>query len=214
MLKWNDSTIGRYKIIETPKGKFIVDTFCSRPKILLLATSPNTVEFKIYQISSNNYVFDKNKVRTPVGTISIVLITQPFVTFIYMMGRHLFIDYSVNDRMIFKIALFILSILLSIGIYILVSKIDEYKFKKSGIKSEEYTHDLIIETNGQKNYSIISFLVLLSLMAVIYLKIQNGTESAVLCVVSIITFGFMIISRYIAQSNYKDLEYEIRENDN
>lgn len=214
MLKWSDSTIGRYKIIETPKGKFIVDTFCSRPKILLLATSPNTVKFKIYQISSNNYVFDKNKVRTPVGTISMVLITQPFVTFIYMMGRHLFIDYSVNDRMIFKIALFSLSILFSIGIYILVSKIDEYKLKKSGIKSEEYTHDLIIETNGQKNYSIISFLVLLSLMAVIYFKIQNGTEAAVLCVVSIITFGFMIISRYIAQSNYKDLKYEIRENDN
>ncbi|MEY8538322.1 hypothetical protein AALM99_07695 [Lactococcus muris] len=215
MLRWSNSKIGRYKIIDTQKGRFIVDTFRSTPKILLLATSPSIVKFKMFQISSNNDAFNKDKGKPSIGTLSIVLITQPFVTLIYQLGKQLFINYSVNDYMIFKVFLFILSILLSIGIYMFVSKVDEYKLKKIGsIETTEYSHDLVIKTNGQKNYSIISFLILLILMAFIYLKSQDGTEAVILCVVSLITFGFMMISRYIAQTNYKELEYEIRENGN
>ena len=115
---------------------------------------------------------------------------------------------------IFKVSLFIFSIILSIGVYIFISKIDEYRLKKIGnIQITDYSHDLVIKTNGKKNYSIISFLVLLIILAFIYLKSQDGNEAIILCIVSLITFGFMIISRYIAQSNYKELNYEIREVD-
>lgn len=54
---------------------------------------------------------------------------------------------------------------------------------------------------------------MLIILAFIYLKSQDGNEAIILCIVSLITFGFMIISRYIAQSNYKELNYEIREVD-
>ncbi|MFS1134794.1 hypothetical protein [Enterococcus hirae] len=214
MLKWNDSKIGRYKIINNQKEKFIVDTFRSTPKVLLFATSPDIVKFKMFKISSNNNAFNKNKRKASIGILAVVLITQPFVTFIYNLGKQLFINYSINENLIFKVSLFILSVILSIGVYIFISKIDEYRLKKIGnIQITDYSHDLVIKTNGKKNYSIISFLVLLIILAFIYLKSQDGNEAIILCIVSLITFGFMIISRYIAQSNYKELNYEIREVD-
>lgn len=52
---------------------------------------------------------------------------------------------------------------------------------------------------------------MLIILLFIYLKSQDGSEAVILCLVSLITFGFMIISRYIAQSNYKELKYKIRE---
>ena len=100
MLKWNNSKIGRYKIINTQKEKFIVDTFRSTPKVLLFATSPDIVKFKMFKISSNNNAFDKNKSKASI--VSVVLITQPFVTFIYKLGKQLFINYSVNENLIFR----------------------------------------------------------------------------------------------------------------
>ncbi|KXF71673.1 hypothetical protein [Enterococcus faecalis] len=212
MLKWNNSKIGRYKIINTQKEKFIVDTFRSTPKILLFATSPDIVKFKMFKISANNNAFNKNKSKASIGTLTVVLITQPFVTFIYNLGKQLFINYSVNESSFFKVSLFILSVILSIGVYIFISKIDEYRLKKiGGIQITDYSHELMIKTNGKKNYSIISFLVLLIILLFIYLKSQDGSEAVILCLVSLITFGFMIISRYIAQSNYKELKYKIRE---
>ncbi|EME8275015.1 hypothetical protein KUC01_002709, partial [Enterococcus faecium] len=103
MLKWNNSKIGRYKIINTQKEKFIVDTFRSTPKILLFATSPDIVKFKMFKISANNNAFNKNKSKASIGTLTVVLITQPFVTFIYNLGKQLFINYSVNESSFFKV---------------------------------------------------------------------------------------------------------------
>lgn len=131
MLKWNDSKIGRYKIINNQKEKFIVDTFRSTPKVLLFATSPDIVKFKMFKISSNNNAFNKNKRKASIGILAVVLITQPFVTFIYNLGKQLFINYSINENLIFKVSLFILSVILSIGVYIFISKIDEYRLKKN-----------------------------------------------------------------------------------
>lgn len=214
MLEWYNSRFGRYKIIEIKKERYkeryIVDTYHSKPKILLLATSPKIVTFKVTQIALDDYNLNKNDSRLSIGTLSIVLITQPLVTLIYNLGKNLFINYSISEQMIFKALLFILSVISSVIMYIIISHIDKYKIGKTlGEENIADTHELIIKTKGQKNYSIISLLVLLSLVAAMYFKSQDGTEAILLCIASIITFGFMFISRYIAQTNYKDLAYQI-----
>ena len=207
MLNWKNSCVGRYKILEMNQKKYLIDTLNTKPSFLLFATSPEVVKFNIAEIDSQSSTFDKEENEFKIGPFLAVLITQPIVGLLYRFGKTFFTTNSISERILFKLFLFILTIIISIFAFIVVSKIDKYKLEKN--ESLIFNKQLSVYTKGQKNYLIITMLGILSIIGILYLKTQNGSESAYIYLSSIVTFGFLIFVRYIPQSNYKDFEYDI-----
>lgn len=208
MLKWRNSCIGRYKILEVDQKKYLVDTLHTKPRFLLFATSPDTVKFSIAEIDIKNTIFDKEETGFKFGTLLAVLITQPIAGVLYKFGKKIFEAHAISEHIFLKISLFILSIIVSTFAFTFISQLDKKKFETMAGK-EAFSDQLVVYPKGQKNYLIVSMLIILSIIGILYLKTNNSFDSGFLYIASIVTFGFLIFARYIPQSNYKDLSHQI-----
>lgn len=208
MLDVKNSRIGRYKLLEVNHKRYLIDTLNTKPNFLCFMFSPKEVVFSISEIDRKDTSLDKEEIKFKFGPILGVLVTLPLTRLIYDFGKTLFINNSIDEQILFKIILFILSILIPIFTFITVSKIDKNKLETK-IEKVTFNEQLVINAKSQKKHQISFLLILVLIIGIIYFKTQNGTEAVLLLLSAMVTFGCLIGTRYALQSNDKGTEYHI-----
>lgn len=152
------------------------------------------------------------------------MITQPFVTFFYNLGKRWFQQFNSEQYIIFKAVLLVITIVLSLLVFSIISVIDEKKFYKLAEGDiEEVSISFILPDGANlkdnqikhtQHYfrdMIFTLLVVMAIPIYLYFHISNGTEVALLIVSSVITFWLLVINRYVMQTSYIDYLINIKE---
>lgn len=223
MLNVKYSKIFSYVLFYDKEKVYLVDTIYTN-SLLNLPKPPEKVILKAYYLEPyqvSNFEVNNNK---SISTITAVLITQPFVTLIYNLGKYLFQGFEEKYYALIKLLLlfFVLAItIISNQIYLksLKKKIPSnllqksntfylkiYKTKKDKKKIINYFVDILGYMIG---------IIIIGIPLYLYFIINDGTESILLIVISSIFFIIYGSTKMspIAAPAIKNYDFVIEESD-
>ncbi|WP_158667316.1 DUF443 domain-containing protein [Streptococcus pluranimalium] len=189
-LKFKQSNIGCYKVVEFDNRKFVMDLSTLKSKSYYWGLLPKTVSLKLSEIDKNNNKFEINNRKVSLSTTVIAIIVQPFVKIGYDLLKSFFINYDLSSQIIIKTVLFFVSIVIS---YLIVAQSLFRAHAKSKMFLDKNFNHYQITFNTSKKRNPVNLIVLIGnlICFCVYMYVNNGTEGAILvinCVWSIVLF--------------------------
>ena len=152
-------TSGSYHIVEYNNKKYVLDNTTIEPKKYYWGQSIDELSVKMYEISKTDTRF--NIKESSLGRSTIVVIIQPLIHFFYRFLDSFFENAGIQERMILKLAMFILSVIIGYFIYRVLFRAKKYTIQDTlgNVPSVEVR----FSTDGKKQYGLsVVFLILLS----------------------------------------------------
>ena len=229
MLDVKVSSVYSYVLLYDKEKVYLVDTKYTN-SLFNLPKSPEKVTLIAYLLEQHSVSnFEVNNAKG-MGAVTAVLITQPFVTLIYNLGKYLFQGFEENYYAVIKLLLLFVVLAITIissQIYLkslkkkipsnLIQKSKTFYLKvykpKAFIKRSFRSR---IENILRNMLGYIVGLIIIGVPLCLYFKINNGSESALLIVISFVFFYIYISTKMspIAAPGYKNYDFVIKENHN
>ncbi|EME3544700.1 hypothetical protein [Enterococcus faecium] len=228
MLDVKVSSVYSYVLFYDKENVYLVDTKYTN-SLFNLPKPPEKVTLIAYllerQLVSN---FEVNNDKG-MGPVTAVLITQPFVSLIYNIGKYLFQGFEENYYAVIKLLLLFIVLVITIissRIYLksLKKKIPVNLIQQSKtFYLKVYKPKEFIEKNFKsriKNIlkNMLGYILgsaIIGIPVYLYFKINNGSESALLIVISFIFFFIYMSTKMspIAAPAIKNYDFVIEESD-
>ncbi len=228
MLNVKFSKIFSYVLFYDKEKVYLVDTIYTN-SLFNLSRPPEKVILKAYYLEPyqvSDFEVSNNK---SISTITAVLITQPFVTLIYNLGKYLFQGFEEKYYVLIKLLLLLVVLAITIissRIYLksLKKKIPSNLLQKSKTfylkvyKPKEFikkTFKSRIKNILRNMLGYILGSAIIGIPICLYFKINNGSESALLIVISSIFFIIYGSTKMspIAAPAIKNYDFVIEESD-
>lgn len=201
---------------------YLVNTIYSK-SLFSLPKAIEKVTLDAYLIDQQEASYFEVENKKSVGTVSMVLITQPLVALIYNFGKYIFQNLGVSYSVAIKLLLLLIVLavtLLSCRIYLrsLEKKIPKHIISpKNQFSLKVYKPKVMTRKIGFLN-KLLGYILGWSIVGVplyLYLKINNGGESILLMVISAVFFFIYISTRMspIVAPAFKDYDIVIERAD-
>lgn len=221
MLVVKPSNSMRYALLYDKTQVYLVDTMHTE-QLFSLPKTPEKTTLQAYLLKRtqiSNFEIDAKKNS---GTLNTVLITQPFVAFIYNVGKHLFQGFEDRYYVLIKFMLLVIAL----GITLLANQLflnsqkkrvtshlsaqnkvftlKCYKTEKSKLRPVNYVATVI-------DYAFTTVAALGPLY--LYFKENSGIESVMLVVISLVFFYLYLYSKHtpIALPAFKNYDFSLEE---
>ncbi|MFU2164687.1 hypothetical protein ACMZ6Z_07855 [Streptococcus pluranimalium] len=146
--------------------KFVMDNRTLSSKLYFWGRRRHQITVDIVEIDSNDTRFDVK--NSPIGSSAVVLMVQPAVNVIYKNLKSLFVNQESVKLFLLKIMMFIVSLFVSYGIYLLIFNFGKRKITNL-LAEASPRYRVTFTTDGKKNYGLgIIFLPLLLISALAY----------------------------------------------
>ncbi|MBP2623453.1 hypothetical protein [Streptococcus oricebi] len=189
-LKFIPSNLASYQIVEAEGKKYLMDTSTMSPKSYLWGSLPNEISVEMIELTPNTVdsfrLLGKAKSRTTLGTATIVLMVQPFVKIIDSLLTTFFNQNDISQRLFIKIALFLISILLTYLGFIFYARII-HKKSASQLTGQEKQYQMIFKTSNRRYYECYFLISMILICLIFYMLISGGREGFLLIINTIFT---------------------------
>lgn len=220
MLNVRLSKFSRYAILYDKSQAYLVDAVHTSA-LFSLPKTPEKTTLKAYRLEKSQISnFERGEKKRP-DTLTIVLVTQAFVTFISNAGENLFQGFEANYYFVIKSAL----LLVTIGITLISSGIFLMRQKKRALSQLIRQNEIVYlkfakpETKKKSLKEIRTDILIYSILAIImtgpfylYFRINNGTESICLVIVSLVYFVIFSSTKIVSLSSpaFKEYDFSIQ----
>lgn len=164
-IKINQISSG-FHLVSIDDRKFLMDNRTISSKLYFWGRKQHQLTIDMVEIDSNDTRFDVKS--SPIGSSAVVLMVQPFVNLVYNNLKSLFVNQEPVQLFLLKLVMFIVSLLVSYGIYLLIFNFGKRKITNLLVEASP-RYRLTFTTDGKKNYGLgIIFLPLLFISALAY----------------------------------------------
>lgn len=195
-LKFRNSNLARYNIIEYQGRKYIMDLHSMKGKCYYAGLLPKEISVQMTEVSLDDVSFER-KGTPKFSTGLIVAVVQPFVKLLYDMMERTFIRYNIEQQMVIKTSLFLLPLIIS---YLVV----QYYLFSSGRIAEQrlqnYTKKMQVSftPNGKRMFGW-QLLILINLVIFGFYMFLNISGAGTFLVINGIVTTLMLLI-FIAMS--------------